>query len=328
MTTSRTEVMFPCRTTTWCINRFPYRKQRTFLKLRLLWTRNGIIAEITGLRRVKSEQESGGDTPSKIRRQASSFCHTNGLVLSQVSELEKKFKTYTGRVVLRGDIASKVLQRHMWRRQKPRALFQDFLAFLDKQVMPWAHTHTSRIERRTRTYSSFGRRLSKDSDHITRKEEYHKHRIQLTIQLYRWCAIFTVIHFWERNVEKNSAWKKDGKESTDGNALTFIAKCSSSCAVYVDDMKMAGKLRTCRKYGQHCKRKSIWKTQYHYFDQVYLGCTQRAVQVNTRIVMEKQKLFPKLISTNTGVKIRHGRSHSKVCWALLRIGAQGGWSIS
>ena len=61
--------------------------------------------------------------------------------------------------------------------------------------------------------------------------------------------------------------------------------------------------------------------------QVYLGCTQRAAQVNSRIVMGKAKLFSKLISTNTNVKtekkkpqtnhsleLRLVRSRSKVCW--------------
>ena len=38
-------------------------------------------------------------------------------------------------------------------------------------------------------------------------------------------------------------------------------------------------------------------------DQVYLECTQRAAQGNHRIVMGKQKLFSKLISTHTDVNI-------------------------
>ena len=75
-------------------------------------------------------------------------------------------------------------------------------------------------------------------------------------------------------------------------------------------------------------------------DQVYLGCTQRAAHVNNTIVMEKQKLFSKLISTSTDIKpkrkipkihsleLRHGRSRSRVCWPTLRMCTQDGWPIS
>ena len=45
---------------------------------------------------------------------------------------------------------------------------------------------------------------------------------------------------------------------------------------------------TCRRCGQRCKKgDSIWKTQHHFFDQENFGCSQRASQVNHRIVTEK-----------------------------------------
>ena len=50
-------------------------------------------------------------------------------------------------------------------------------------------------------------------------------------------------------------------------------------------------------------------------DQVYLGCTQRAAQVNNRIVMRKQMLFSKLISTNTDVKHEEKSFQYMTAWS-------------
>ena len=50
------------------------------------------------------------------------------------------------------------------------------------------------------------------------------------------------------------------------------------------------------------QKKVDWDDQVALADQVHFGCTQRAAQVNSRNVMEKQLLFSKLITTSTDVK--------------------------
>ena len=50
-------------------------------------------------------------------------------------------------------------------------------------------------------------------------------------------------------------------------------------------------------------------------DQVYLGCTQRAAQVNNNIVMEKQQLLSKLISTCTDVKTEKKNPREITAWS-------------
>ena len=69
---------------------------------------------------------------------------------------------------------------------------------------------------------------------------------------------------------------------------------------YVDDLNMAD---TSTKHAEDVgtlHKKVDLDDAVSFLDQVHLGCTQRTAQVNTRIVMERQKLFSKLISTYAG----------------------------
>ena len=53
------------------------------------------------------------------------------------------------------------------------------------------------------------------------------------------------------------------EEGKDG-VFFFDREMQLFLSVYVDEMKMARAIqKTCRRCGQYCKRKSIWKTQYH-----------------------------------------------------------------
>ena len=72
--------------------------------------------------------------------------------------------------------------------------------------------------------------------------------------------------------------------------------------LYVDDIKMARKTQNMPKMWAILQNNVGLDDAVSFTDQVYLGCTQRAAQVNNRIVMEKQKLFSKLISRSTDVK--------------------------
>ena len=72
-------------------------------------------------------------------------------------------------------------------------LFQEYRAVVDKQPMPWAHTHTSRSKthqnifiNRKRIAQRFGLDYCKQEDHTV--------GTQLTIQYHRWSAIFTITH--------------------------------------------------------------------------------------------------------------------------------------
>ena len=92
-------------------------------------------------------------------------------------------------------------------------------------------------------------------------------------------------------------------------------------SVYVDDITMAG--QTLNDAGTLAKVDLEGPTSL--LDHMYLGCTERASQVHNRIVMAKQKLFSKVVSTNTedkteekskrhhSLELRHGLSRSQVC---------------
>ena len=64
---------------------------------------------------------------------------------------------------------------------------------------------------------------------------------------------------------------------------------------------MAGQTQNMPKICATAKETDL-EDSVSFTDQVCLGCTQRAAQVNNRTVMENQKLYSKLISTSTDVK--------------------------
>ena len=196
------------------------------------------------------------------------FCHLKNC------ELEKKLQKYDGKVVLRVDTVkndsgftlywrSKVLQRHTWRRQKSWTLFQYYPVVLDQQVMLWAHTHKSKLKTH-HNFFIFRMKLSKDLDQITEsRKTTHRLGTQLTIQLHRWSAIFTVTHCLDsdgrqhlRNVDE------EGLEKSHRMVLpiTSSQNVHNSCQCVLATYRWQGKLRSCWRCGPHCKRRSIWKT--------------------------------------------------------------------
>ena len=76
-------------------------------------------------------------------------------------------------------------------------------------------------------------------------------------------------------------------------AFTFIEQCSYSCQNNVDDIEMAGRTQNITRMWAKVQKKVDLEDPVSLLDLVYLGCTQRAAQGNTRIVMEKQKLLSK-----------------------------------
>ena len=174
----------------------------------------------------------------------------------------------------------------------------------------------SQNERRTRTS------LSKDLDQNTEG----KNTITLdsiTIQQYRWSAIFTVTHWLDSHGRENAekVLIEEGWE-----CLYLHRKLQFFLSVCVDDLKMAGTTRNMPKARATSQKKVDLNDPVSFTDQVHLGCTQRAAQVNNIHVMDKQKLFSKLTIASADVKteekksqrhrsleLRHGRSCSKVC---------------
>ena len=63
-------------------------------------------------------------------------------------------------------------------------------------------------------------------------------------------------------------------------------------------MKMASKTQNMPKMWEKLQNEVDSDDSVSFIAQVSLVCSQRAAQVNSRIVMEKQKLFSKLISKN------------------------------
>ena len=86
-------------------------------------------------------------------------------------------------------------------------------------------------------------------------------------------------------------------------------------SVYVDDVKMAGKNSDKPKMWATLQNKVDLNDPVSFLDQVCLGCTQRAAQVNTRIVMEEQKMFSKLISADTDVDTGENSPKDVTAWS-------------
>ena len=116
-------------------------------------------------------------------------------------------------------------------------------------------THTCRNERRTRTSSSFGTRLSEDFDQITESKKTTE--LDLNWRSSSSAVAQSVNHLaeplWESPYGK-ALIEEGGEKVTGWGCLCFR---------FVDDIKMIGKLRICRRCGHNCKNKSIWMTQYH-----------------------------------------------------------------
>ena len=91
--------------------------------------------------------------------------------------------------------------------------------------------------------------------------------------------------------------KKGGRKSTDWSTFTFIAKCNYSCQC------LAGETQNTSKMWATLQNNIDLYDPKSFTDEVYLGCTQRASQVNNRIVMERLIFFSKLISTNLDVNL-------------------------
>ena len=151
-------------------------------------------------------------------------------------EVERKFQTYEGRVVLRWYCERRVGElRCIYRTRcfsgtcdggKSLGRYFKFTRLFWTSKWCRERLHTSRNERRTRTSSSFWRRWSKDLVQITESKKTQnlglnwRSRCTAGVQSLRPSTGWTLVgkNIWEKFV-----WRKDG------SAYTFITICSYSC---------------------------------------------------------------------------------------------------
>ena len=333
-TTSRTEVRFPCVPTTWCINRCPYR-QWTFLRQKPLSTvsencrhfKLGTSSNWTAKQRWYAEQHW----------KASSFYHMNRLRSSREFRIWRKSSNSTrGRAVLRSDIVKDDSGNY---------------AVCTATVLDVISRLAGCSGEASDAAGAYTQDEMKDAPELLHlsEEDYLKIWIRLpkagrpqhedsiddpVVPLER-----NLFHWGVRRFEKHVLFSgNNGKTSLVG-ALLSSKNAIILVSVYVEDMRMARSTQHMPKmWAKQDQRKSICTTQCHSLIRCILDVLNEQHKSKTDLVVEKQKVFSKLISSNTDVKIekkksqrhhsldlRHGRPRSKVFWKLLRIGAQDGW---
>ena len=340
-TTSRPEVKFPCRATTWCTNRFFFRQQ-----CKIPRQKAALDEERTQQQKMPAWDESEVTTKAEVIRRAKlegkavhfatfmDLCRLN-CVISRTLNWRKKFQNYKGRVELRGwyrDGRFRELRRIHGAmcfgvtQDGGKSFGRDFKITRLFWPSKWCRErmHASQNERRTSIFI-FRKNIFQRFGSYYRAHEDPKY----------WESIDDPVLLLERNLHVIHWLDSHGRKSPDGSACTFIAKKKNrnswQWVLTTWDGKNLPKICATAK-------ETDLEDPVSFTDQVYLGCTQRAAQVNNRTVMENQKLFSKLISTSTDVKTeeknpkditawsQHMEGHGqKVCWMLLRSGAQDDW---
>ena len=263
-----TGFVFPCRTITWFINRVPYRVQWQFRRQRLLSTRNEKLAESSSWWGVKSEHWSWGDTPSNIGR------HATFILPLRIGEKvpDGQMEEWYWEVILRETIqgttlylGSKVFQRHYMTSAKSFGRY-----FKKACVAAGAYTHVM---------------VNNEPEPLDQITESKKTSI-LGLKLWSSCTLERNLYghpvagfWWERRHLRNICLRQDGETSPDGSAHTFIAENRYSC-----QCMLAGKRKHAKDRGNNVEPDEL-DDPTSLFDQVYLGCIERAAQGNIRIVM-------------------------------------------
>ena len=168
------------------------------------------------MHKITAWEESKATSKADVIRRAilkgkrSSLSHMNGLVSSQelrigerVSKVERKFGKdwwYCERRLWDSTLhaRSKVFQRLIWRWQKSWTLYP---TVLDRQVMPWAHTHRSKWKTHQNLFIFLRKTVQRfGSD---RKKGDHNIRTQSMTQWHRCSAVlFLLDSHGQENVRK------------------------------------------------------------------------------------------------------------------------------
>ena len=199
----------------------------------------------------------------------------DGLVSSHEVRIGEEVP-YKGRVVLRGDIVKHDSKNYaVCTEQSASASHMTAAKVLDViSGLPGCSGQASdavsaytQVEMKThQNFFIFRKRMVQRFGSYHRKQEDHSIGTKLTIQQCHWRAIFTVIHRLDssgRQHMRKFRLEKDGRKFSDGSACTFIANCNYSCQCMLTTKRWQKKLRTCRRCGHICKKKSIWTIQYH-----------------------------------------------------------------
>ena len=103
---------------------------------------------------------------------------------------------------------------------------------------------------------------------------------------------------WEKYLEHQLS--KIGWRKVRGwECLYLHPKDKLFLSVYVDDFKLVGKQANIKPMWAKIRKYIELDPETPMVDRVYLGCTQREVQPNRKVIEEKQKLFAQLMSKKT-----------------------------
>ena len=289
-TTSRPEVKFPCRATTWCTNRFFFRQQ-----CKIPRQKAALDEERTQQQKMPAWDESEVTTNAEVIRRAKlegkavhfatfmDLCRLN-CVISRTLNWRKKFQNYKGRVELRGWY--RVGRFRELRRIHGAMCFgvtqdggksfgRDFKITRLFWPSKWCRErmHASQNERRTsififrkNIFQRFG------SDYLAHEDPNIGN--QLTIQFYRWSAIFTVIHWLDSHGRRTleDILLEKGWEKVPGWECLYVhrKKSRNSWQWMLTTWDGRTNSKICRRFVQPQKRQ-IWKTLSHSRSKKILG---------------------------------------------------------
>ena len=260
----------------------------------------GQIAETTSSRRVQSKELSRVDTPSTIRRQESSICQINGLVICVIS------RTLNWRT-------SSQSTKDVWCQEV--TLWKTILGTTLYLRKGFSDTRCAAVS----AYTQVEMKDAPELLHLS-EEDCSKMRIGLprARRQQNWDSRDPVVPLernldgqpmaglqWERKCEKHlieEGWRKSHQMGVPTPPSKNANSLVSVCWRHQDGKEK--RLRRCRRYGKHCSRKSIWKNQRHSLIRYVLDA-----------LMEKQKLFSKLISTSTDVKTQKKNPKDITSWS-------------
>ena len=245
-------------------------------------------------------------------------------------ELEEKFRKCKGREVLRGDIVKDDSRNHaVFTEQGASASHMTAAKGLD--VNSRLHGCSGQAGDAVSAYTQVKMKDAPELHHLSEencpkiwirvpKARRPQHwETQLTIQLYRWSAIFTVPHWLDSSRVENmrkQLWKKDGEEkSPDGSACTFIAQIFVFLSVYANDRKMAGKAQNMPKMcAKLQKRVDLGRPCIvHWWSNILDVLNEQ--HVSRTELWRKRKLSSKLISTRT--KVQNTSQLGATTWKVM-----------
>ena len=272
------------------------------------------ITETSSSGRVQTEQQSRGDTPSNIGRQASSVYHMNVLRSSRELWIWRQSSNSTiGRAVLRSDTAKDDSGDY--------AVFTATVLDVISRLPGCSGEASDAVG----AYTQDEMKDAPELLHLSEKD-YLKIWIRLpkagrpqhedsiddpVVPLER-----NLFHWGVRRFDKHVLLSENNGKTSLVGALLSSKNAIILVSVYVDDMKMARSTQHMPKmWAKQDQRKSICTTQCHSLIRCILDVLNEQHKSTTDIVVEKQKVFSKMISSNTDVKIEKKNPKYIIAWS-------------